>query len=412
MLPSRRDAANSTPSVVIPAANTARYRKRSWVWVAGACWLTGAILTGERTRSRSYDARFEAGAVAQRGGQVVVLPNGVHRCARVLDHLADVVRGRARRAKADRIDKHRDHTDAAALQRVDFTSPVLGLRGGDDHQCGAARQMARLQRDHLLQREVAGAVRHRQNLQDARQLARAAIRLDELTVRRVGHKPERAPFFDEIRSQRRGDGHAIFLGRRRQVWRRRVDVRAVGARLWALYQRVTRQIEYDPYVRQRIQLELLDQQAIFARGARPVDAVEAVPRLVIAHARRVGGDEMRAAADGFTAGERASRRGETMHRHGRRVDDDAGNCCDLARELEQPERVTAEDGHRPQRVLPAPCADRPHIPAVALARQQRRDHVARVVVWQRRMVADFQPQLRQDAGVAHCERLFERAPDL
>ena len=75
-------------------------------------------------------------------------------------------------------------------------------------------------------------------------------------------------------------------------------------------QRRPREIDEHPDVRQRVDLELLDHQAVFARGACPVNAVEAVAGDVFADARGVGRDELRPPPLGIAAGKHAHRQFE------------------------------------------------------------------------------------------------------
>jgi len=232
----------------------------------------------------------------------------------------------------------------------------------------------------LGQRQVRFAAGDGQDLQDARELARSVIGLDDLAPGRIGEKAERAPLLDEILGERGCHGDAVFLGRWRQVGRRREDVAVLGAGRRALDQRGKRQIQEDPDVGQRVQLELLDQQPVFAGGAAPVNPVEAVAGLVVSNTGGVCGDEVCAAAHRLAARQRAQRCHEAVDRNGRRVDDDARLRRDVARKLEQTERVTADDGHRPERVFAALTADRVRLPAVLAARQDGGYDITGVVV--------------------------------
>ena len=69
----------------------------------------------------------------------------------------------------------------------------------------------RLQRQHFPQRMGGGAARYRQRLKDACELSVAAVRLEDLSIGRVGSIADDALVIDKVLGQRGGDDGALLL---------------------------------------------------------------------------------------------------------------------------------------------------------------------------------------------------------
>ena len=166
-------------------------------------------------------------------------------------------------------------------------------------------------------------------------------------------------------------------------------------------------VEKDPHVRHGVQLELFDDELSLAGRGGPVNAAETIAGDVIAHARGVGRDVMRATAQRISTWQVPDRVRETLHLHGGRVDHDAARLRKAALELEQPQGIAAGDDDRAQSKATTPLTQRTCRPAVCLVRPQVVDHPAGVMVKQVRVIPDHHPQFRQPRGIAQRKVLLQ-----
>src|SRR6185437_8928214 len=103
--------------------------------------------------------------------------------------------------------------------------------------------------------------------EDARDLLAAAFGVDDLQPLAIQHQPDVAVLIEKMPRHRGGDLDGVLFG-----------AFVAAARL-----RAALQIEHDPDIAGRVQLEVLDHEFAGARRAAPVNAVEAVAGNVVAH---------------------------------------------------------------------------------------------------------------------------------
>src|SRR5262249_34834982 len=131
------------------------------------------------------------------------------------------------------------------------------------------------------------------------------------------------------------------------------------------------EVEDDPDVGRGIELEELDHELTGPRGGGPVDAVEAVARLVVADARGVGRHVVGALAETTLSRQVRRRDVEVRQLSRRRVDEDALGTAERAAVAEEAEGVARRDLHGPNGEEPAASADRRRLPATRFAWPQR-----------------------------------------
>src|SRR5439155_15014806 len=119
-----------------------------------------------------------------------------------------------------------------------------------------------------------------------------------------------------------------------------------------------------------------------------------------AHARDVRGDVVRAALERFAAGQAANWRGKGRQVYRLRPDDQMFGKVELAACLKDAKWVAAANRDRAERKAPALAAQCARQPGALPVARHEIDDAARGVVGQVGMVAHFQPQLWEAAGIA------------
>ena len=168
------------------------------------------------------------------------------------------------------------------------------------------------------------------------------------------------------------------------------------------------QVQHHPHVRGRVELEGLHLEFARPQRAGPVDAVDAVARLVIADAGGVRRHVVRAAAEAPLARQVRRRRRVARQIDGAGVDDQRAPVSEAQLALEDPERI-ARAGHadRPQLVDAAPRAGRLQAPRAPPIGPQRGDELG-PVARQRRALLQLQPELGRARIVLDLEALDDR----
>src|SRR5258707_1631781 len=132
--------------------------------------------------------------------------------------------------------------------------------------------MKRVKRQSLLEVWSCSRFDHCQQLQNTLDLPLAAIKREKLALLAVDDQAQRKILAQEVRSDRRGNSHAIFFSRMLTL-----------ARLHALVQ-----IQENPGVERGIKVALLHHQLTMITARTPVNAPQGVAIHIIAHRRRVG----------------------------------------------------------------------------------------------------------------------------
>src|SRR5205823_4260815 len=169
------------------------------------------------------------------------------------------------------------------------------------------------------------------------------------------------------------------------------------------------QVEEDPDVGRTRLLEGLRHQSAVMRGERPVDAAEAVPGRVVAHAAGLGwvvgpGAEARRRANLLRAGGQ-----QVWDRPHAWIDEHGRPFAQPRLAAEQAERLLHPQGCRSERHPATPAINAAGLPGDAVAAY--REHTAGLVVGDLTEVANLQPRRRHPAGLAHAEDLLERLAD-
>ena len=167
-------------------------------------------------------------------------------------------------AEGCRFDQHRRTVHPPTTQRLAEARPALGGRWGYDDQGRAAREAAGLGRQHRRQRQCAAGLHQRQDFQNALGLAGATVGGQ---AGGLGYQADDAALIQQMTREAGCRGHRVFFGA--------LEARA-GVDLGV-------QVEDDPDVGGRVEIELAHHQLVGSRGGRPVDAVEGVARAVIPH---------------------------------------------------------------------------------------------------------------------------------
>ena len=108
------------------------------------------------------------------------------------------------------------------------------------------------------------------------------------------------------------------------------------------------EIDDDPHVGGWVELELTDHQPRRSRGGWPMDAIERITGVIVAHRGDVGRAELDAHALDRTTWQLTGHATETRQGDGTRVDDHGGAVGQFAAHPKNAEGVTAGDPHRSQ----------------------------------------------------------------
>ena len=234
-------------------------------------------------------------------------------------------------------------------------------------------------------------LRHRERLEHPPEVLGAAIGLDHFELLAEHHQADAAALVDEQPRDR---------GRR--------DHRGLDARVVALAGVLLRQeVQHHPHVRGRIELEGLHLEFARPQRAGPVDAVDAVARLVVADAGRVGRHVVRAPPEAPFPRQVGRRRRVARQIDRARIDDQRAPVPEAQLAVEDPERIARAHADRPQLVDAAPPAGRLQAPRPPAVGPQRGDELG-PVARQRRGLLQLQPQLGRARGVFDLEPLDDR----
>ena len=226
-------------------------------------------------------------------------------------------------------------------------------------------------------------------------MLRAAVGLDHVEPFAEHHQPDAAILVDEESGDGGGGGDG-------GLDRRVVALADVFA---------AREVEHDPKVRGGVELEGFDLERAGAQAALPVDAVDAVARLVIADAGRVGGDVVGAAAEAAFAGQVGGRHGVARQVERLGVDDQRAARAEAKLAREDVERIAAAHHDRAEVVETAAAADGLQPPGAAPARAERGDE-AGAVAGQLGALLELEPELGDARLVDHFKALDDQLAGL
>ena len=199
---------------------------------------------------------------------------------------------------------------------------------------------------------------------------------------------------------------AVHLGRHRGCQAHRI----LDGRVLSLAEvDVAVEIEQDPEVGRQRLLEGFRHETAVARGQRPVDAPEAVPSGVVAHAaglRWVVGPRPEALRAADLLGARGHEIGDRPHTG---IHQHRGALRQLQLLLEEAERLSQAQRGRPERHPAAAAVDAARLPAHQLSAD--RDDAPGLVVGDLAQVADLDPRRRHPARAAHLDGLLESLAD-
>ena len=278
-----------------------------------------------------------------------------------------------------RLEQHGGDRDAAGGERHQGERPrLVGRRRHDDHG-GVPPEAARLLQEQRGERGVADGARHRQGLEDAGVVVLTAVGLLHGERLTEGDEADGAVGAQEVARDRGADGDGDLL-------RGVVALPDVHPLL---------EVEHDPDVGARIELELLHHQLARAGGRRPVDAVVGIAGRILAHAGDGRGHVVRALAEAALAREVRGRDVEVGELRGARVDEHGVPAAEATREAEEAERVHRGDGDGTELVDAAPSRRRRVLPALHLARAERQ-HATGEVAGDRAGILDLEPDLRPE----------------
>src|SRR6266576_308824 len=286
--------------------------------------------------------------------EVVTPPHDVE-----VDVLAQVeARVLVRAAKARGVDVEHDQAGAPAAYGLQQVHP-RGVRAGRDDRDGTPWQAAdAVPRQRVGQRRAAIRLADGKVVEDEPVLAHSSVRLEHGAARIVADEADLAATAVHLGGHRGGEADRVLDGRLLPLAEMDAAVK----------------VEQDPQVGRQGLLESLRHQALVLRRERPVDAAEAVARVVVAHTaglRRVvcPGAECLRGADLLRAG-----RQEVGDRPDARVDEDRG---------------------RAQRHPTAAAVDAPGLPPHHILAEG--DHAPRLIVRDLAQIAYLDPRRRDPA---------------
>src|SRR5438445_1007518 len=291
-------------------------------------------------------------------------------------------------AKAGGAELEDDERRALAEHRLQQSHPGR-VRAGGDHRDRAARQAANsIPRERLGERSAAVGLAHREVVEDHAVLAHSTVRLQDSSARVVGDEPDLAAAAVHLRRHRGGEADRIldrgFL----------VLAEVHGAV----------EVEEDPEVGGKRLLERLGHEPLVLGRKAPVDAAEAIARVVVAHAACFGRVVRPGAEGGGAAHLLSARRHQVRHGTDARVDEYRGPLRELQLALEEAERLAHAQRGRPKSEPSAAPVDAARFPTHELTAQ--RDDASGLVVVDLAEVADLDPGRRYPTLAPHLKRLF------